>query len=80
MYFDIAMNAAAIDDGNRTLHMWMVIDHQSSDAAGTIYKVYAGNYRDIVFDRWSNGNADRIRTLTIAEATTLTAYYKMTTR
>lgn len=77
---DLTVNAAAIDDGNRTLHMWTIIDPQSSDAAGTTHKVYAGNYRDIVFDRWSDGNADRIRTLTIAEATTLTAYYKMTTR
>lgn len=44
--------------------------------ADTTYKVYASNYKDRVFDHWEDGSTERIRTLTIGEATTITAYYK----
>jgi Tol biopolymer transport system component len=73
---DLAVNAVTLDDKN-TLHMWTVIDPQSSDASSaTTYKVYASNYGSILFDHWENGSIDRIRTLAIAEATTVTAYYR----
>jgi hypothetical protein len=44
--------------------------------AGTTYKVYASNYGDRVFDHWEDGSTERIRMLTIEEATTITAYYR----
>jgi hypothetical protein len=72
---DLTVNAVTVH-GNKTLHMWTVIDPQSTDPLTTTYKVYASNYKDLVFDHWNDGNADRIRTLTISENTTLTAYYK----
>jgi dipeptidyl aminopeptidase/acylaminoacyl peptidase len=74
---DLTVNAFSLDD-NRTLHMWTIVDPQSSDAlAGTTtYKVYASNYKDRVFDHWEDGSTDRIRTVTIDGATTITAYYK----
>lgn len=71
---DLTVNAVTI--GGTTLHMWTIIDPQSSDASGTTYKVYASNYRDKIFDHWEDGSTDRIRTLTIGEATTITAYYR----
>jgi hypothetical protein len=54
----------------------ILIFPQSSDASSTTYKVYASNYKDRVFDHWEDGSKDRIRTLTIGEATTITAYYR----
>lgn len=73
---DLTVNAVAAGSNN-TLHMWTVIDPQTSNAAGsTTYKVYAGNYQNIVFDHWNDGNADRIRTLTIDKTTTMIAYYR----
>ena len=62
--------------GSKMLHMWMIIDPQSTGPSGTIYKLYASNYKDRVFDHWSDGSADRVRMLTINEATTITAYYR----
>jgi hypothetical protein len=73
---DLTVNAVSLD-GNKTLHMWTVIDPQTTDAPITTYKVYASNYQNIVFDHWSDdGSADRIRTLTIGEPKTITAYYR----
>lgn len=72
---DLTVNATTLD-GIRLLHMWTIIDPQSSDESGTTYKVYASNYKDRVFDHWEDGSTSRIRTLTIDEATTITAYYK----
>jgi hypothetical protein len=72
---DLTVNAISLD-GNTTLHMWTIIDPQSSEASRTTYKVYASNYKDRVFDHWEDGSTDRIRTLTIGEATTITAYYR----
>lgn len=77
---DLTVNALSID-ANKTLHMWTIIDPQSttnsSGTTATTYKVYASNYLDRVFDHWGdNGSRDRIRTITIGEATTITAYYK----
>ena len=73
---DLTVNAVSLD-GNKTLHMWTVIDPQTTDASSTTYKVYASNYQNIVFDHWSDdGGADRIMTITIGEAKTITAYYR----
>lgn len=73
---DLTVNATTLD-GSRTLHMWIIIDPQSSNATGTTYKVYASNYKDRVFNHWGDGSTDRIRTLTIEQDTTITAYYKV---
>lgn len=72
---DLTVNATSID-GTKTLHMWTIIDPLSTNSSGTTYKVYASNYLDRVFDHWSDGNKDRVRTLTIDKPTTLIAYYK----
>jgi hypothetical protein len=72
---DLTVNATTLD-GSRTLHMWTIIDPQSRDESGTTYKVYASNYKDRIFDHWEDGSTSRIRTLTIDEATTITAYYQ----
>lgn len=61
--------------------MWTLIQpHNDTQTANTtsaaIYTVYAGNFENHVFDHWSDGNRNRIRTLTINENTTLTAIYK----
>lgn len=74
--------------GNETLNIWTIIEPQqqqadnetSATANTTTFKVYAGNFRDHVFDRWGDdddgGGNDRVRTLTIGENTTITAHYK----
>jgi plastocyanin len=66
--------------GNDTLNMWVLIQPsdngtQTANATAT-YRVYAGNFENRVFDHWSDGNKDRIRTLAVNENTTLTALYK----
>ena len=74
----LSINATSLD-GTKTLHMWTIIAPMTTNAiAGTTYRVYATNgYQNIVFDHWSdNGSTDRIRTITIGEPTTLTAYYR----
>jgi hypothetical protein len=72
---DLTVNAVSLD-GSKVLHMWTIIDPQSSDESGTTYKVYIHNYQDRIFDHWEDGGTDRIRMLTIEEATTITAYYQ----
>ena len=74
---DLTVNATTLE-GNKPLHMWTLIYPQSTNSSGTTYKLYATNgYQNLIFDHWSdNGSTDRIRTLTINEATTITAYYK----
>lgn len=75
---DLTVNALTVN-GNRTVNMWTIIDsQQSTNSSEATYKVYATNgYRNLVFDHWrDNGNTDRIRTLTIAKDTTITAYYR----
>ena len=65
--------------GNDTLHIWTLIqpDNGTQVANSTAtYRVYAGNFENHVFDHWSDASRDRIRTITIPENTTLTAFYK----
>ncbi len=66
----------ALNTGNQTLHMYAIIDPQSSNSSGTTYKVYTGNYQDNVFDRWEDGSTDSVRTLTISDDKTITAHYR----
>jgi hypothetical protein len=88
---DLTVNAMTTE-GNKTLQMWAIIDPQSSitslsttttnssnGATTTTYKVYATNgYKDLVFDHWSDdGSKDRVRNITISQATTIIAYYKI---
>ena len=66
-------------DGKTALHMYAIIDPQSSDmAAGTVtYKVYPGNFGNTTFDHWDDGSTQAVRTLTIHEDTTISAYYNV---
>jgi plastocyanin len=65
-------------EGNQTLSLWTFIDPQpGNDTSGSAtYTVYAGNFENHVFDQWSDGNPDRVRTLTVGQNTTITAQYK----
>lgn len=64
-------------DGNEILRMWTIIDPQSSDADSSTYRVYATNgYQNLTFDHWEDGSTNRVRTLSMEEAATITAYYK----
>ena len=72
---DLTVNATSLD-GSKTLHMWTIIDPQSTDTSGTTYKLYASNYKDRVFDHWEDGSTSMTRILTIEEGTSITAYYK----
>jgi hypothetical protein len=76
---DLHVNAVTIE-GNEALQMYAIIDPQPSSSGGaseTTYKVYAGDYQDKLFDHWEDGSEDRVRTLTIDEDTTITAYYRI---
>jgi hypothetical protein len=72
---DLTVNALSLD--GEVLYMWTTIDPQSTDSSGTTYKVYVHNYQGLIFDHWEDDSTDRIRTLTIEEATTITAYYQI---
>jgi hypothetical protein len=75
---DLTVNALSTAD-NSTIRAWMIINPVSSNSTArtTTYQVYAASgYKDLAFDHWSdNGSTDRVRTLTIREAKTITAYY-----
>jgi hypothetical protein len=71
---DLTVKAATL--GNQTLHMYAIIDPQSSNSSGTTYKVYTGNYQGNVFDRWEDGSTDSVRALIISDDKTITAYYR----
>lgn len=73
---DLTVNAA-LTDGGGPLGMWVIIDaHLGGVSGSATYTVYASDYPGLVFDHWEDdGSADMVRTLTIGEDTTLTAYY-----
>ena len=71
---DLTVLAKSLD-GTQTLSMYSIIDPQVTNSSSTTYKVYAGNYGNLTFDHWSDGNKDSIRDLTINSATTITAFY-----
>jgi plastocyanin len=62
--------------GDEMLNIWTILDPQPNGDDSATFTVYAGNYQHYIFDSWSDGNTDRIRTLTIVEDTTITAQYK----
>lgn len=70
-----SLTVEAIHEG-QMLNIWTIIDLQpgNNDSQAT-YTIHAGNYQNHIFDRWSDGNTDRTRTLTIDEDTTITAHY-----
>lgn len=72
---DLTVHAFSIT-GNQTLHMYSIINPQSSNSTGTTYKVYAGNYQDKIFDRWEDNSTGSVRMLTTSDEKTITAYYK----
>lgn len=81
----LTVNATTLD--GKSLSMWTIIDPQNvtnEDDGGdgektATYRVYAGDYDDIVFDHWEDdGSTDMVRTITIAEPTTITALYNIT--
>lgn len=68
----------AVNFGNsQELHMWTIINPQSTDASGTTYSVIVHNYKDRVFDHWEDGSTNPIRVLTIQENKTITAFYNV---
>jgi hypothetical protein len=71
---DLTVQAQSIADG-RSLRMWTYITAGPTTEEGTQYTVTVHNYLDRVFDHWEDGSTERIRTLTIEEAATITAYY-----
>ena len=71
---DLTVNAVSLD-GSKILHMWTIINAENIDGTTTTYTVAASNYKDRVFDHWEDGSTARIRSLTISEDTTITAYY-----
>ena len=73
---DLTVNAISLD-GNKTLHMWAIIDSQSGDTNSTTYRAYATNgYHNLTFDHWEDGGTNRVRTLSIEDNATITAYYR----
>ena len=66
---DLTVNAVTPDGSS--LNMWAIIQQEGN---GT-YKVFAHDYAGYSFDHWEDGSTSRIRTLTIKEATTISAYY-----
>lgn len=72
---DLTVNATTLD-GSKVLHMWTIIDPQSTDAQNRTFKIYAGNYQNLIFDHWSDGSTDRVKSITIDGNTTMTAYYR----
>jgi hypothetical protein len=71
----LTVNAISVD--GKVLHMWTVIDPQSTDSQEITYKVYASDYQEMIFDHWEDGSTDRVRTLTISEDAEITAYYNL---
>ncbi len=43
---------------------------------GAKYTVIIRDYRNSTFDRWEDGSASRVRTVTLEDDTTITAYYR----
>lgn len=74
---DLTVQALSLGDGH-PLRMWTYISAGPTTPEGTEYSVTVHNYRDRVFDHWEDGSNERVRNLTIGEATTITAYYATT--
>jgi len=62
---------------SQELHMWAIIDPQSTDDSGTTYKVIVHNYKDRVFDHWEDGSTNPVRVLAIQENKAITAFYNV---
>lgn len=76
----LTVKAASLEN-NQTLSMWTIIrkppNEQPSESNQRSFTVYMHDYRNYIFDHWSdNGSTDRIRTLIIGESKTITAYYR----
>lgn len=71
---DLTVEALSLADGH-ALHMWTRIVAEETSESGTTYMVTVHDYLDRQFDHWEDGSTERTRTLTIAEDTTITAYY-----
>lgn len=70
---DLTVNATLLGGDGKSLNMWTVVQ---SDSTGK-YRTTVRDYGNFVFDHWEDGSTDRIRTLTIDKATTITAYYRI---
>ena len=83
----LTVNAVGPDGSVR--HMWTNIQYGSSSVqagytplnyygnSGATYNVTVSDYQDLVFDHWENGSTVRARQVTLASATTVTAYFKL---
>jgi glucose/arabinose dehydrogenase/PKD repeat protein len=68
---DLTVNTVSLDGAD--LNMWIIVQPQGAGR----YAVFVHDYDGYVFDHWEDGSTDRVRTLTIEEATTMiTAYYR----
>jgi len=47
--------------------------------SGATYSVTISDYDDSIFDHWNNGSTARTRTITLSQATTITAYFETST-
>jgi hypothetical protein len=63
-------------DGSSDLNIFTIIDPESSDESSTTYNVYVHNYLDNIFRHWEDESQSSVRTITIEEDTTVTAFYE----
>ena len=66
---DLTVNTVSLEGAD--LKMWSIVQPQGAGK----YAVFVHDYDDYTFDHWEDGSTNRVRTLTIGEATTITAYY-----
>jgi PKD repeat protein len=68
---DLTVNTVSLDGAD--LNMWSIVQPQGAGR----YTVFVHDYDGYTFDHWEDESTNRTRTLTIEEATTITAYYSM---
>jgi hypothetical protein len=76
IHHSLTVNVEALDDGS-DLNIFTIIDPESSDESSTTYRVYVHNYLDSIFRHWEDASQSSVRTITIEEDTTITAFYKV---
>lgn len=73
------------NNGGTALNMWTLIrshgdrdgNSNDNDVSILVATVTASDYAKIEFVRWEDGSTNRVRTLPIAQDTTITAYYRV---
>jgi len=84
--YKLTVNAIYMDDGSTRLE-WITIRSGNTTVqagytpfaftgnSGTQYTITVSDNQERVFDHWENGSTSRSRTVNLASATTITAYY-----